>query len=311
MQVVPMIPDPLVSIAIVTWNRREDLSIAIKSCHDQTYKNIEIVVADNASSDGTYEFLIDNYPDIKVVRIHRNLGCCPGRNLAMANCSGEIVFCFDDDGFLDKDCIERIVKDFQENEDVAVVACNVRNPGEADRKPSEAVELAGGKSVPIFLGTGFGIRRAVLDGVGYFPDYFRQGEENYLSMRVLDAGYRIFWNPAAFIYHKWEDNEKGRDSRQILYLNFRHELENIKRLLPFRYALPLMTYRVFVNLAKRYLRSGYLQYFFPDVIKMLPIIATDYQESKISLNTYKWFTREASRFFKDREAYNGTMPLAQ
>ena len=304
-----MAAQPLVSIAIVTWNRREDLSVAIESCRSQTYKNIEIVVADNASSDGTYEFLIENPPDIKVVRIHRNLGCCPGRNLAMANCSGEIVFCFDDDGFLDSECVERIVSDFQANEDVAVVACNVRNPSEAESKTSEAAASTSGKSVPIFLGTGFGIRKAVLDEVGYFPDYFRQGEENYLSMRVLDAGYRIFWNSAALIYHRWEDNEKGRSSRQILYLNFRHELENIKRLLPFRYALPLMTYRVFVNLAKRYLRSGYLQYFVSDVIKVLPIMATDYQEKKIKLNTYRWFTREASRFFKDRETYDNFLPL--
>jgi GT2 family glycosyltransferase len=304
-----MIAQPLVSIAIVTWNRREDLSEAIESCRSQTYKNIEIVVADNASSDGTYEFLIENHPDIKVVRIHRNLGCCPGRNLAMANCSGEIVFCFDDDGFLDSECVERVVSDFQENEDVAVVACNVRNPSEVESKTGRAVAPAGGKSVPIFLGTGFGIRKSVLDEVGYFPDYFRQGEENYLSMRVLDAGYRIFWNPAALIYHRWEDNEKGRSSRQILYLNFRHELENIKRLLPFKYALPLMTYRVFVNLAKRYLRSGYLQYFLPDLIKVLPIIATDYQEKKINPNTYRRFTREASRFFKDRETYVDSMPF--
>ena len=123
-----MASQPLVSIAIVTWNRKEDLSTAIESCRKQTYRNIEIVVADNASSDGTYEFLVENHPDIKVVRIDRNLGCCPGRNLAMANCSGEIVFCFDDDGFLDSKCVERIVSDFQANEDVAVVACNVRNP---------------------------------------------------------------------------------------------------------------------------------------------------------------------------------------
>jgi GT2 family glycosyltransferase len=302
-----MVAQPLVSIAIVTWNRIEDLTKAIQSCLNQTYNNIEIVVADNASSDGTYEFLIANYPDIKVVRIHRNLGCCPGRNIAMANCSGEIVFCFDDDGFIDKDCIERVVKDFRQNEDVAVVACNVL----IDQRESVNFKSAESKNVPIFLGTGFGIRRYVLNRVGYFPDYFRQGEENYLSLRVLDAGFRILFNPEAIMYHQWVDGEKGRDSHQIIYLNFRHELENIKRLLPIRHALPIIGYRIFVNLIKRYLGSGYLRYFFPDLIKVLPILATDYQESKISLNTYKWFTREASRFFKDREAYNGTMPLAQ
>lgn len=299
--------DPLVSIAIVTWNRREDVSKAIESYYSQTYKNIEIVVVDNASSDGTYELLLKNYPAIKVIRTHRNLGCCPGRNIAMANCSGEIVFCFDDDGFIDEECIERIIKDYRENEDVAVVACNVLTEGTA----SEGFKSAASKNVPIFLGTGFGIRREVLDDVGYFPDYFRQGEENYLSLRVLDAGYKIFFNPAAIMYHQWVDGEKGRDSRQILYLNFRHELENIKRLLPLKYAVPLFAFRVVVNLAKRYVKGGNIRWFLPDLIRVMPVVFTDYKENKIKIKTYRWFTREASRFFKDRDSYDSTVPLSQ
>lgn len=293
------------SIAIVTWNRIDDLTRAVQSCLNQTYKNIEIVVADNASSDGTYEFLIANYPDIKVVRIHRNLGCCPGRNIAMANCSGEIVFCFDDDGFIDDNCIERVVEDFHQNEEVAVVACNVL----IDQLESGHIKSVESKNVPIFLGTGFGIRRDVLNNVGYFPDYFRQGEENYLSLRVLDAGYKILFNPAAIMYHEWVDGEKGRDSHQIIYLNFRHELENVKRLLPLRHSIPIIGYRILVNLIKRYQGSGYLRCFFPDLIKVLPILTTDYQEKKININTYRWFTSEASKFFKDRDSYNDTIPL--
>ena len=305
-----MVFNPLVSIAIVTWNRKDDLSKAIESCQNQTYKNIEIVVADNASLDGTYEFLLKNHPDVKVVRIHRNLGCCPSRNIAMANCTGDIVFCFDDDGLLDEYCIERIINTYRENEDAAVVACKMLDPSEKETYAGGSFEPAKSKYAPIFFGGGFGIKRAVLDDVGYFPDYFRQGEENYLSLRVLDAGYKIYFDPAAIMYHNWDFNEKGRDSRDILYLNFRHELENIKRLLPIRYALPLFAYRVLVNLCKRYLGSGYLRYFPPDLIRVLPILATDYKEKKIRINTYRWFTREASKFFKDRDGYETSTPLS-
>jgi hypothetical protein len=309
MHVAPLGPNPLVSIAIVTWNRREDLSKAIDSCRSQTYKNIEIVVADNASSDGTYAFLMQNHPEIKVVSIHRNLGCCPGRNIAMANCIGDIVFCFDDDGLLNDYCIERIVDTYRKIEDAAIVSCKMLDPSEKDNPTIGRIESDNSKSAPIFFGGGFGIKRSVLNDVGYFPDYFRQGEENYLSLRVLDAGYKIYYEPAAIMYHNWYLDEKGRDSRQILYLNFRHELENIKRLLPFRNALPLFLFRVFVNLGKRYLGSGYFRYFFPDLIRVLPILATDYKEKKIKINTYRWFTREASKFFKDRDSYQNTTPL--
>ena len=60
-----MLSGPLVSITIVTWNRREDVLRAIESCYNQTYKNIEIVIVDNASIDGTYDRLLKSYPDIK------------------------------------------------------------------------------------------------------------------------------------------------------------------------------------------------------------------------------------------------------
>jgi GT2 family glycosyltransferase len=300
MQVFPMLSNPLVSIAIVTWNRREDVSRAIESCYSQTYKNIEVVVVDNASSDGTYELLPKNYPDIKVIRTHRNLGCCPGRNIAMANCTGDIVFCLDDDGWLDEKCVEHVVMDCQENENVAIIACNVISPGEKDRKTSRELKTAKNRYTPVFMGGGFGIRRGVLNHVGYFPDYFRQGEENYLALKILDAGHKILFDPAAIVYHHWNLGGKGGNDRQIIYLSFRHDLENIKRLLPLNYALPVIAYKVIVNLAKRYIKNGYMRCFFPDLIRVLPILLTDYKEKKVRIQTYRLFTREASRFFKER-----------
>jgi len=309
-----MLPNPLVSIAIVTWNRREDVLKAIESCHIQTYKNIEIVIVDNASEDGTHETLLEKHPEIKVIMTHRNLGCVPARNIAMANCIGDIVFCLDDDATLDEKCIEHMVGDHQENDDVAVVACNIVSPQqketEGGSQPNRVKHAGKRGNVAIFLGTGFGIKREALNAVGYFPDYFRQGEENYLSMRVLDAGYKIFFDPRAVVYHYWDYNEKGRSSRQILYLNFRHELENIKRLLPLKHAIPIFTYMVMVNLAKRYLRSGYLRYFFPDFIRVLPILLTDYKEPKIKIETFRTFTKEASRFFK-KESIDPVGSLAE
>ena len=299
MQVVPALPNPTVSIAIVTWNRRDQVLKAIDSCYSQTFKNIEIVVVDNDSSDGTYELLLKTYPDIKVIRTHRNLGCCPGRNIAMANCTGDIIICLDDDGWLDEQCVEHIVTDCQENENVAIIACNVLNPVEKDRKTSGEFETAESRFVSVFMGGGAAIRQGILNEVGYFPDYFRQGEENYLALKILDAGYKILFDPAAIVYHDWNYSANGANYRQILYLSFRHDLENIKRLLPLKYALPLISYKVLVNLARRYLKSGNVRYFLPDLVRALPILFTDYKEKKVRIETYRSFTKEASRFFKD------------
>ena len=293
-----MLSGPLVSITIVTWNRREDVLRAIESCYNQTYKNIEIVIVDNASIDGTYDCLLKSYPDIKLIRTHRNLGCVPGRNIAMANCTGDLVFCLDDDGFLDEKCIEHVAMHCQDNENLAVVACSVLDPSEKDSKQRRELENTGSRYVPIFMGGGVGIRREILDTLGYFPDYFRQGEENYLALRIMDSGYKILLEPAAIVYHDWEYSGAGRDQRQIVYWSFRHDLENIKRLLPIRYALPIIAYKIMVNLVKRYLKGGYWRSFFPDLIRVLPILLTDYKDNKVKIETYRQFTRESSRYFR-------------
>jgi GT2 family glycosyltransferase len=309
--VFPLESNPLVSIAIVTWNRKEELSKAIASCRRQTYKNIEFVVVDNDSSDGTYNYLLKEHPDIKAIKTHKNIFTCPGRNIALASCTGDFIISLDDDASLDEECIEQIVRNHQENEEVAIVACNVLDPSDIGNRGGKDFADATSQVVPIFMPGACGIRRTVLDDVGYFPDYSRQGEENYLALKILDAGYKILFEPTAVVYHEWIYGDKGRNERQILYLNFRHDLENLKRLLPFRYALPLMVYKIFTNLVKRYLSGARLRYFFPDLVKVLPILATNYREKKIKFNTYRWFTREASKYFKDRNSYKATTPPSE
>ena len=59
--------DPLISIVIVTWNRKEDVLETIRSIYDQAYQNVEIVVTDNASTDGTVEAVAEAYPEVKLV----------------------------------------------------------------------------------------------------------------------------------------------------------------------------------------------------------------------------------------------------
>ena len=63
---------PLVSIIIVTWNRKEEILDALSAIKKQTYDNIEVVVVDNGSSDGTVEEIRRQYKNYKF-RFHRNL----------------------------------------------------------------------------------------------------------------------------------------------------------------------------------------------------------------------------------------------
>lgn len=86
---------PLVSIAIVTYNQKEFLKECIESCLAQDYPNLEIVVADDGSSDGTHELLNDydmNYPGKFVLRLSKeNQGITNNSNAAHFACSGKYI----------------------------------------------------------------------------------------------------------------------------------------------------------------------------------------------------------------------------
>src|SRR5690606_18656769 len=87
--------EPLVSIAIITYNQKEFLKECIESCLAQDYPNLEIVVADDGSTDGTHDLLNDydmKHPDKFVLRLSKeNQGITKNSNAAHFACTGKYV----------------------------------------------------------------------------------------------------------------------------------------------------------------------------------------------------------------------------
>lgn len=94
--------EPLISVYIPTYNRLELLKRAVQSVQNQTYKNFEIIIVDDNSSDGTQDFLVGL---AKVdSRIHyffkdKNSGACVSRNIAINLAQGELITGLDDDDY--------------------------------------------------------------------------------------------------------------------------------------------------------------------------------------------------------------------
>lgn len=105
-------PDtPLISIITVNWNGKRWLSRFLTSLQLQTYKNIEIILVDNASSDESVVFVKDNYPDIRVVESKTNLGFAGGVKLGIQNAKGKYILISNNDAWLESNCVERLLKD--------------------------------------------------------------------------------------------------------------------------------------------------------------------------------------------------------
>jgi glycosyltransferase involved in cell wall biosynthesis len=80
-----MMPEAmLISVVIVTWNRRDDVLRAIESIYSQAWRPVEIIVVDNGSTDGTAEAITSAYPEVRLLRMEQNLGASGGRNPGIA-----------------------------------------------------------------------------------------------------------------------------------------------------------------------------------------------------------------------------------
>ena len=93
----------LISIIIVNWNRIDDMRETLNSLESQTYRNYEIVVVDNGSTDDSKTKLPLEFPNIRLISVDKNLGCEEGFNIGMENSNGDIFFYLDSDASLDND----------------------------------------------------------------------------------------------------------------------------------------------------------------------------------------------------------------
>ena len=112
---------PLVSIIIPTYNRRHFIAEAVNSCLSQTYDNLEIIVVDDGSADGTAGFLRENYGGS--IRLFAQVNQGPGiaRNRGIAEARGEFIHFLDADDQLRQDKIAIGIDAFQRLPDISVI----------------------------------------------------------------------------------------------------------------------------------------------------------------------------------------------
>jgi GT2 family glycosyltransferase len=198
----------LVSIVIVNWNRKEDLEEALNSIYDNPYKNFEIIVVDNSSTDGSQEMVKTKFPDVKLIETPPNVGACKNFNVGMEEARGKIVVVMDNDALLEKNSVRKVVEEFEADERLGAVSPKVFNyytkgldewVFEEDRGEYEDKEFY----TYTFFGCAAAIRSEVLEKVGYYPEeYFFYNNEFALGAKIVNAGYKIKYCPSIVAYHK-------------------------------------------------------------------------------------------------------------
>ncbi|WP_429078634.1 glycosyltransferase family 2 protein [Aeromonas hydrophila] len=118
--------NPLISIVVPVFNVEDYINDALKSMLNQTYKNIEIIVVDDASTDKTYDILNGFKDDrVKILRNKKNSGICHSLNKALSIAKGEYIARADGDDILLPDRISQQLAYLKENPDIGIVGCSL------------------------------------------------------------------------------------------------------------------------------------------------------------------------------------------
>ena len=115
-----------VAIIILNHNKKNDVLECLQSVYEQSYKNYEVVVVDNASTDNSVEEIKNRFPHIKIVENLKNMGAPEGRNIGWEHLEKKLDYNFilflDDDSVIDKNFLSNLLSIFNNNSKVGI-AC--------------------------------------------------------------------------------------------------------------------------------------------------------------------------------------------
>ena len=228
---------PLVSVLLTTRDRRQVLLDCLDTLAAQTWPNLEVIVADNASTDGTVEAVRQAHPEVKVVAATENRGIAGGRNLAEAQAQGEYLLFLDSDTLVDPDCVTRLVEFLQATPGagIAVPKMYYENPPGHVWFRGSTVSLVSSRTIntdvnlpddpadteprPCAHGpTAFMATRDCARAVGGHDErYFMTYADMDYAVTAKRLGFDVYYVPGASLVHKLDMFENTKGLRQLGY----------------------------------------------------------------------------------------------
>lgn len=236
-----------VSFIVLTHHRGEFL----QKCLDSIYMQeglphpYEVLVVDNGS-DAQAAPAADPEIQLRVEVPGENLWVTGGRNYGMARAHGEYFVFIDDDAvWTSPDDARRLIAHLDEDPKCGAVGVKSRAPNgdvivEELTLPDKAHALSLGQptEVPYYYGVGTAMRASLVAQIGGYPERFHVfAEEIDLSLRMIDAGYHILFDPNVSVYHYKTDLGRPFKGASYWQYNALNKTRVAWRLLPFPYPL--------------------------------------------------------------------------
>ncbi len=266
---------PHTALVILNWNGKHLLERFLPGITEHTHEDVELIVADNASDDGSIEYLAKRYPAIRVISLDKNYGFAGGYNRALKEVEAGYYILLNSDMAVTQGWTEPCIEILQKNDDIAAIQPKIRSlvrpsafeyagaaGGFADYlgypfcrgRIFDTVEEDNGQYddvCDVFWASGAAlfIRSEAFHQVGGFDDrFFAHMEEIDLCWRLHHAGYRIMVCPQSVVYHLG-GGSLSRSNPGKTYLNFRNNLWMLAKNLPVRHFYIRLLLRIIMDTA--------------------------------------------------------------
>ncbi len=222
----------LVSVVVLNWNGRDYVLPCLDSLCAQDYPNLEIIVVDNGSSDGSVDLIKRRYPQIGVIENGANLGFAAGNNVGIRAAAGDCVVILNPDTELAAGAVSAMRRAIGKDRRYGACASKILLKFEPDLLDAAGIVVCpDGLSIgrgrleagarydaeeEVFFGSGCCVmcRREMLEDIKVGDDYFDESffmyaDDTDLGWRASLRGWRCIYAPDALVYHLHSASSEG------------------------------------------------------------------------------------------------------
>ena len=209
-----------VTIIIPNYNGKHFMEPCLASLAKQTFRDFEILVVDNASSDGSLEYMREHYPEIKVIALDKNYGFSKAVNVGIRHSRSPFVILLNNDTTVDPNYVKEMIKAMEQSPKIFSVSSKmiqmyhpdlIDSAGDLYTVLGWGVCRGAGRPVSNYTDAGEIFtacagaaiyRRSAFARIGYFDEkHFAYLEDIDIGYRAKIYGYKNMYCPTALVYH--------------------------------------------------------------------------------------------------------------